>query len=196
MSDERRQFQRLALAEPLDGWFGDYAVRLVDVSAKGALIESEEILPPNARALLRFYWRGEEVELVAETARTTDARCGLRFVEDNDALRALIALSATEMLRAFEANAAGDREGNAVGDGTMTSAQRMKSSGFVTWTFTPDGWTSRRSVLPDQPADGFTIPASEPDEQVEMLCRTYESGDTEARRLTRMLAELSVTGSA
>ena len=39
------------------------------------------------------------------------------------------------------------------------------------------------------------LAAGEPDEQAAMLCRTYETGDAEARKLTRMLAELSVSGS-
>ena len=41
-----------------------------------------------------------------------------------------------------------------------------------------------------------TIGAGEPEDQVAMLCRTYESGDAEARKLTRMLAELSVAAAA
>ncbi|HYO79629.1 MAG TPA: hypothetical protein VE010_24400, partial [Thermoanaerobaculia bacterium] len=57
------------------------------------------------------------------------------------------------------------------------------------------GWTSEKSATAEQPPDGFTIAAAEPEEQVALLCRTYESGDTEARQLTRMLAELSVAAS-
>jgi hypothetical protein len=48
--------------------------------------------------------------------------------------------------------------------------------------------------IADQPADGFTIAAGETEDQVALLCQTYESGDEEARRMTRMLAELSVAG--
>ena len=194
MTDERRRFQRLALAEPLDGWFGDFDVRLLDVSAKGALIEAGEPLLSGARALLRFYWRGEEVEILAETAHATQSRWGLRFVEDSELLRGLIAKSASELLRALEANAAGDRDSNTIGEATITSAMQLHATGFVTWVLKDAKWTSRRSLLPDQPSEGFTIPAGEPEEQVEMLCRTYQDGDAEARRLTRMLAELSVAG--
>jgi hypothetical protein len=57
--DERRGFQRLLLTRPIDGWFGDWAVRLADVSATGALIDSDESIPLEARAILRFFWRGE-----------------------------------------------------------------------------------------------------------------------------------------
>ena len=45
----------------------------------------------------------------------------------------------------------------------------------------------------DQPENGFTVAANESEEQIQMLCRTYESGDAESRRMTRMIAELSVT---
>lgn len=193
MSDERRQFQRLSLTEPLDGWFGDFAIRLIDVSATGALIESDEPIPDDSRALLRFWWRGNEIELTAETARADGSRRGLAFVEENALLCELIADSATELLRAWNANANGNREANLVGDQTFTAAMHRHTSGYVTWTFCADGWKSRPSLLPDQPPDGFTISAAEPDEQVEMLRRTYESGDAEARRLTRLLAEISVT---
>jgi hypothetical protein len=192
VSDERRHFQRLTLLEPLDAWFGDYAVRLIDVSATGALIEYDEAIPADARALLRFWWRGEEVELMAETARTLESRSGLHFLEENEALCRLIAGSATEMLIALEANARGDREANVVGDETLTAAWRRPMSGFVRWIFADDSWRSERSAHADQPENGFTIAAAEPDDQVALLCRTYESGGTEARQLTRMLAELSV----
>lgn len=192
MNDERRQFQRLVLTEPVDAWFGDFNVRLIDVSATGALIEHDEPLPDDARALLRFWWRGQELEMTAVTARTDEIRSGLRFIEESEILRDLIAESAAEMLRALEANARGDREANVIGDETITSAWRQPATGFVRWIFSAAGWKKERSLLPDQPVDGFTIAAAESDEQVQLLCRTYEAGDTEARRLTRMLAELSV----
>ncbi|HEX9984481.1 MAG TPA: PilZ domain-containing protein [Thermoanaerobaculia bacterium] len=197
MTDERREFQRLHLTQPLDGWFGDWSVRMVDVSTKGALIEhADEDLPPEARALVRFFWRGEEIELLAEAIRTDDNRRGLVFIDDSPELRRIITASATELLRAQEANAHGQRELNRIGDETLTaaSAARLHGEAFVTYRLIDGSWKRRQSLLPDQPPDGFTIPAGEADEQVKLLCTTYENGDTEARRMTRLLAELSVVG--
>lgn len=195
MSDERRAYQRLTLAEPLDAWFGDFSVRLVDVSASGAQIEHEEAIPDDARALLRFFWRGKEVEILAETARLIHTnRVGLRFLEENDTLRMLIAMSAADVLRALEANARGDRGANVVGDETLTSTWRTQATGYVRWELEDGHWTPHHANEPDQPENGFTIAAAEADDQVAMLRRTYEAGDAEARRLTRMLAELSVAG--
>ena len=196
MTEERRQFQRLTLLEPVDGWFGDYAVRLLNVSATGALVEADEELPDDARGLLRFFWRGAEIELLAKTARKLAIQTGLEFLEESEELCRLIAASATELLLAQEANAAGRRDANVFGDETLTTASAAsRVGGFVTWTYGDGGWKARRSLLPDQPPDGFTIQAGEPEDQVALLCRTYESGDTESRRLTRMLAEISVAGS-
>jgi hypothetical protein len=195
MSDERRIYQRLTLREPLDAWFGDFPVRLVDVSATGALVEYDEYdepIPDDARGLLRFYWRGREIEVIAETARTLERRSGLKFIEENDTLNQSIADSAKEILLALDANARGDRSANVVGEETITSAWRRPAAGFVRWTYDGGQWHSELAAECDQPADGFTIAAAEPDEQVALLCSTYESGDAEARRLTRMLAELSV----
>lgn len=194
MSDERRLYQRLTLVEPLDGWFGDFAVRLIDVSATGALIEYDEPIHADARALLRFYWRGNGIEVLAETARTLEHRSGLKFLEDHDLLCHLIAESAKEMLHAFEANARGDRDANRIGDETMTSLWRRPATGYVRWMFNDGQWHSEHAASSHQPEDGFTIAAGESEEQVALLCHTYESGDAEARRLTRMLAELSVAG--
>jgi hypothetical protein len=48
------------------------------------------------------------------------------------------------------------------------------------------------SRTPDQPKDGFTVPASEPPEHVEQLCQTYLKGTEEDRKLILLLARLSV----
>ena len=77
MTDERRVYQRLTLTEPIDGWFGDFAIRLIDVSATGALVEYDDPIPDDARALLRFFWRSREIEVLAETVRTIERRLAL-----------------------------------------------------------------------------------------------------------------------
>lgn len=195
--DERREFQRLVLTQPLDGWFGDWAVTLADVSATGARIESDDDIPIDARAILRFFWRGDELEITAQTVRRTNGEFGLRFIEQDERLNRAIAASVSELLSAQHANAMGIRDENRVGDQTLTgaSARVLKQRMFVTCTLNDGEWKKRSSMLPDQPPDGFTVSALAEPAEIEMLCRTYEAGDTESRRLTRLLAELSVAGS-
>lgn len=192
MNEEQRKFQRLNLTRPLDGWFGDFAVRLTVVSAVGARIEHDEPIPESSRGLLRFYWRDQELEILSETVLGDDGHSGIRFLDDSDGLRRAIAESARELLRAQEANATGNRAANFIGDATLTAASGLHGHGYVTWVFHDGQWKGRPALLPEQPQDGFTISAHEPDEQVEVLRQTYERGDAEARRLTRLLAELSV----
>ncbi|HUR80679.1 MAG TPA: PilZ domain-containing protein [Thermoanaerobaculia bacterium] len=194
MNDERREYQRLNLTEPLDAWFGDFTVRLVEVSMAGAQIEHDEPIPQGARGQLRFYFRGTEVEILSVTARLIEpGRSGLHFLEESEMLRALIVASAADMIRAIEANARGDRAANVIGDETLTAAWHRPIAGFVEWTFDDGRWSARPCRVCDQPENGFTISAAEAEDQVELLRRTYESGDDEARQMTRTLAELSIT---
>lgn len=191
--NERRIYQRLHLTKPLDGWFGDFSVQLRDVSVSGALIDTHEEIPVGSRALLRFYWMDHELEIMAETARNDFGQAGLQFLDDSEILRELIADSARQVLLAQQANADGDRERNIVhGDETLTAASAgLGTSAYLMFTFENGTWTSRRALLPDQPENGFTIGDGESPEHIQLLCRTYEAGDEESRRLTRLLAELS-----
>ena len=193
--EERREFQRLNLTKPLDGWFGDFSVLVVEVSASGAKIVHDEELPMDSRGLLRFSWRGHELEILSQITRSEGARSGVHFLEKNAEVRSLITDSVNEVLRAQEANAAGDRARNVVGDETLTSASAglRGASGFLQYHLTDAGWKCHRVLLPDQPEDGFTVSANELQEQIDLLCTTYATGDGEAKRMTRMIAELSVT---
>jgi len=193
--DERREFQRLHLTKPIDGWFGDFSVLVVEVSASGAKIVHDDAIPHGARGLLRFSWRGIDVEVLSQITRSEGARSGVHFLDSNTALREMIANSANEVLRAQQANAQGDRARNIVGDETLTAASAgvRAASGSLQYHLTPTGWKCHRALLPDQPDDGFTVSANESQEQIDLLCNTYESGDAEAKRMTRMIAEVSVT---
>lgn len=192
MTGDERQSERLTMPEPVDGWFGDFAVRIVDVSATGAQFEADEAIPLDAQALLRFYWHGEEIEVRGETKSSGVSRYAIAFVENSEVLQNLIAAAAAELTRAQEANARGERDQNLIGDQTLTAASRGLATGYTCWRFSGGQWTARPSLLCDQPPDGFTVSNAEPADQVELLCHTYESGDDEARRMTRLLAEMSV----
>lgn len=192
MTEERRRFERLHLKQPVDGWFGDFAVRLVDISASGARVDHDEPIPVDSRALLRFFWRGDEIEVLAQITRTNDVQAGVRFLEESPLLVRSIEVCLAELTAALEANARGDRDANQFGDETITSAWRHPVAGYVRWTWSVTGWRSEQTDSPEQPDDGFTIAASEPIDQVGLLCNTYETGDDEARRMTRMLAAMSV----
>lgn len=195
MIDERRQYQRLNITRPVDGWFGDFPVMVVEVSGDGAKIVHDDPLPPGSRGLLRFTWRGEDVEVTAEIVRSDGARSGVHLMDDSPELRRLIVDAGMELLRAQEANARGDREHNVVGDGTLTAASAAVGdrSGYLQYRFSNGVWKCRHVLIPEQPTNGFTVSSNETQEQIDLLCTTYATGDEEAKRITRMIAEASVT---
>ena len=100
-----------------------------------------------------------------------------------------------EIVRAQIANATGDRLHNVIGgDATLTAVSEIPSSDiFLSLHLGAHGWKRHRSLLPDQPEDGFTVRASVPAEEIDLLCTTYEKGDEESRQLTRLMAQLSVS---
>jgi hypothetical protein len=193
---ERRSQERLHMVRPINGWFGDHAVRVLDLSTSGGRIESAEEIPLGSRGLFRFVWRKQEIEVTAEIVRAGKDDEGLRFTEESGVVRRLISEANAEVRRAQAANALGLREQNIIdGDQTLTAAsaaQRGLTRGFVIWTYDGNAWSNRKALLPDQPPDGFTVAAAESEEQVEKLRKSYEKGDEEGRNLIRRLAELSV----
>jgi hypothetical protein len=53
-------------------------------------------------------------------------------------------------------------------------------------------WERKWTTSSEQPADGFTMRASESAEGVERLCETYLRGNADDRRLIRLMAQMSV----
>ncbi len=185
MSDERRAFQRLNLTQPVDGAFGGVPLRIVEVSARGVLASTDEPLQRGARGVVRFQWRGENVEAGAAVVWCEEGRAGFRLDEVPELLRHLLEESVTELLKAQKT------EGSA--PNIVDDARFPVADVFDIYTLDGGVWTRRTSLLPDQPSNGFTITPFEPPEHIELLCRTFERGDAETRRLTRLFAELSVT---
>jgi hypothetical protein len=186
VSDERRAFQRLNLTQPVDGAFGGVPLRIVEVSARGVLALTDRQFQPGARGLVRFQWRGENVEAGAAVVWCEEGRAGFRLDEVPEILRHLLEESVTELLKAQKTEGSAP---NIVDDDVRFPVADV----FDIYTLDGGVWTRRTSLLPDQPPNGFTIAPSEPPEHIELLCRTFERGDAETRRLTRLFAELSVT---
>jgi len=193
---ERRTTERLHLVKPIEARFGDFTVRILDLSTTGARIESDSEIPLGTRGSLRFSWRKEQLDVSAELVRAGEGDEGLRFREENGLVRRLISEANAEVRKAQAANALGLREQNVIdGDQTLTAASAAARSlvkGFIVWTFDGKGWISKKALLPDQPDDGFPVAAAESFEQVEQLRKSYENGDKDARDLIRRLASLSV----
>lgn len=197
---ERREFQRLSLPAPLSAEFGAASVQVLEIGVTGARLEADHPLTVGVRHPLRFVWEGEQLELEAEVVRSVTPstppasprrQSGVAFAaaqpEMADRLRGLLARIVLHRLseRRLEAPALELVDA----DDTL----RPGDARFVTWTREEGVWRKRRSFLPDQPDDGFTVAASEDREELQRLCRTWEQADAEGRRLLRLFCELSVS---
>jgi hypothetical protein len=208
-SEDRRRFQRLRLTKPILGRARDNNVLILDLGVGGAFLEHHGTAIPGERLRLLFRWQSEDVELECEVVRSTVVRgygsdaksavshTGVRFLEavgdSAERLKDLIATFVGRVLAAQKANAAGEAPSI---DTSMLEqlghARRTRTHGYSTYRLKDGKWWCIPTQSPEQPADGFTVPAYEDEEEVQTLCRTYEQSDDEGRRLIRLVAELSV----
>jgi hypothetical protein len=205
---DRRRFQRLKLAKPILGTLDGQGALILDVGVGGAFVEHYGRTRPDTRMTLTFRWQGEDIEFVCEVARTTVARpesgaqgavshTGLRFLEGkgdaNAKLQDMMATFIGRLLAAQRANSsAEDSGGGADILSQLGQARRLRTRGYMSYRLEGDGWSIVRTINPAQPPNGFTVAAYEDEEELETLCAAYKSGNEEARKMIRLVAELSV----
>lgn len=220
---DRRQFQRFDLDPPIPGKLGVLDVIIVDVGVLGSMIEHDQQTARDQITTLVFYTEAGMIELEVEVVYTSPQpwkdpdnphrgqkafHSGIRFRQatgDSDArLRLLIATCARRGIRADQAKKQSESDPPVVpipdpGNETLSPfrVRRETTSGGGYDTYRLDGrsWRKRSTTLPKQPPDGFTVPSSEDDDHVQLLCRTYESTSEEGRKMVRALAEVSVSKS-
>ncbi|HUP48206.1 MAG TPA: hypothetical protein VNA04_05380 [Thermoanaerobaculia bacterium] len=149
---------------------------------------------------------------------TTVYQSGLLFADVTDdaaaTLREMVATIVSRSLAEQVANARGIgpvternmpvfRSGAVVGGGLdrgQGKAQRYLPTsevavdrGYTRCTLVANRrWEQKWTRSPDQPPEGFTVLATEPQEHVDQLCETYLQATEDGRRLIRRLAEASV----
>src|SRR5204863_423556 len=192
--DERREFQRLHLASPIQGMFGSVPVAIQEVGILGARVHHNEPLASD-RGDLRFTSGGESVAMRCEVVRSVNGASGLRFIaaleDSGERLRSLLAQLVTqEFARRYDDSATKMKVRRLV-DGDKTV--RGTDAQFISYRFEDAGWKRRHVFLPEQPSVGFTVARGEDVEEMRRLCEVYEASDEEGRRLIRLFAELSVS---
>ena len=206
---ERREFQRLKLTKPILATMRGANALILDIGMAGAFVEHHGTAVPGERFPLSFRWQEEDVVFLCEVARTsvvrspgsegdnTVSQSGLKFIDQTDEaaarLQELIASFLTHILAAQKANAAGERS-HSPGEQILArlgDARRSRARGFVAWHFLGGRWQHFVTESRRQVPNGFTVGSHEDDEEVQTLCRAYETADEEGRDLIRMVAELS-----
>lgn len=202
--DERRQYGRVTPVKRIRGLVGNVVVFVLDVSVAGARVAHQDPLPAvGGVSTLTFEWEGRRFQGKCEIRRTrTEKPAKSQFekplyhsgvVLTTDALnekilREIVAESVARALDEQKANA------NGIPAIAAQSFQTGKGDDFVRYEFRGGAWTQTPTKESRQPhGEGFTISASETPQKVSMLCRAYESGDAEGRKLIRTFAALSIS---
>jgi len=207
VANDRREFQRLHLAKPILALMDGQNALILDIGVGGAYIEHYGALASGARFRLLFRWRGEDVEFLCEVRRSYVIRqggdslsivshSGVSFVEaigDSETrLNDMMATFVGRVLAAQRANASGTQQGSESLPLTqLGGARRARTRGWMAFRYKDGTWRRTLATSPTQPPDGFTVAAYEEEDELAMLCRSYEAANDEGRRLIRLLAELS-----
>lgn len=202
-ASDRRRYSRIKLDHPLSARFGDTRTKVVELSLIGFRIAHEGRMPVGEQRRLVVDWQGSPIDIGCALVRSTLWRLaramgeqsiyhsGLRIVEQSresfDRLRELIA---ERILRALE-----EQKANARGIPPLAAYMYQPEKGdlFRRCEWIDGEWRISETIRAGQPQNGFTVSADVDPAHVKMLCETWERTTEEGRRLTRMLAELSIS---
>lgn len=190
--EERREFQRLDLDQPMVGILDGVEVTIVEIGVLGARVRHSVPLDGKSSEL-RFTYDTDEITLRCEVVRTIDGQSGIRFLaavgDSGDRLRTMLGDLVTKELERRRSVAADNTSPAVDGDKTV----RGTAAGYVSYRLEDGVWRRRRVFLPEQPLSGFTVAHEADGEEIQQLRRVYQASDDEGRRLIRLFAELSVS---
>lgn len=200
---ERRRYGRIKLDSPLRARFGNVQVRVLEVSVSGFLVAHEGRFATSEPRPFALEWNGRTIDLECAVARSTLYRLakslgekslyhtGLRIVGfDGDGFNLLRELIADRILRALEEQKANSR---GIPPLNVYMYQPEKGELYRRCELVDGAWRKSETIRPLQPPNGFTISAEVDPYHVDMLCDTWEQTTSEGRRLTQLLAELSIS---
>ena len=199
---ERRRFGRVELDEPLAALIGDIPVEVVDVSVAGFRMMHETRFLAGESKVIRMVWNGREMKFVCHVVRSILHRLA-RTSSEKTIYQSGVQIDAAigdaeNTLRDFIADrvkrALAEQKENARGVPPISTFlyQVGKGDRFRRCELKEGKWRVFDTTRAEQPREGFTISAELDPTQVDLLCKTYEATSEEGRRLTRLLAELSI----
>lgn len=202
--EERRQFARVTPVQRIRGTAGNVVIFVMDLSLSGLRLAHQDPLPAVGQRLpVTFDWEGRRFSGTCELRRTTTAKPArsqfekplyhsgvVILAKDATGERVLRDIIAACVSRALDEQRANEQGIPAI---AAQSFQTGKTDEFLRYELRANGWTKTPTRDAQQPMEGFTISASEAPAKVAMLCRAYEGGDAESRKLIRTFAALSIS---
>ena len=204
-SRERRSYGRVHLETKLRGSVDAVPIFVTEVSVSGVRVIHENRFPtkPDGVHQLWFDWNEHTLRFQVELIRTTIAKLakkpgdkslydsGLRYVHSDAKSDRLL----RELIGEYVVRSLNEQLSNAHGIPPLAaySYQTGKGNRYRRCEFFNGVWRKAETFDPQQPEFGFTIAADTDPEQVEILCKTWEVVGAEGRRLTQLLAQLSIS---
>lgn len=188
---------------PLSARFGSTRVKVLEMSVVGFLLAHEGRLHAPDTRTLSLQWQGAEIGVECHVVRSalwrlakamgeqSVYRSGVRIIDSSrESFNALRELIAERIVRALE-----EQKANARGIPPLAAYMYQPGKGDLLrrCEYIDGAWRKTETIRAEQPANGFTVSAEVDPHHLEMLCRTWESTTAEGRRLTQLLAELSIS---
>lgn len=198
----KRRYERVKLLKPLPATVSGRRAYIIDLSVAGfSVVHQESIGPIGDEPLLSFEWEGRRISVRCTIARSGVERAGTATSptlyqsgleisevaqEGKTALRELVHAYVERALDEQKANARG------IPPVAVQYQQTATATEFVRHEYASGKWSKRRTRDRDQPLNGFTVAADQPDEEVELLRQAWVKGDRAMREIIRQTAELSI----
>lgn len=190
-----RQTPRVILRSALEGTFDGLPVLVLELGLGGAKFEHRqrldvgsagpftcESISADGRVAYSIMLPGEEGILY---------HSGISFPTLSDAQKErlfdVLMSEAQEQVREWELNLNGK---------AWLPPEAVKRSAvasrYLTLRFAKNAWKRTISADPNQPPDGITVASDTPDQEVAILCETYETADEATRELLRRIATVTL----
>ena len=189
-----RQSPRVILRKPREGRFGDECILVLELGLAGAKFEHATRVAIGTKATFvcgPLIARGDvRHSIVLPAAKGIVHHTGISFPA-LDALQQkhlydLLMDEAQEQVSEWEANLQG------IGWRPRPSRKSAVVRRFIALRKTPQGWTRTITTDPNQPIDGVAVPDDTPENELEILRRTYDSADKTSRELMRRIAMVGI----
>jgi hypothetical protein len=201
--DDRRRYGRIHLAPPLRGEIDGLFAAISEISLVGVRLMHDTRLPAETSHQIRFKWKEFTIRLRGEVIRTTIKKLAKRPGEASlyeSGIRITEAVGESEkllkdLIADFVVRSINEQIANARGVPPLAaySYQTGKGDRHRRCELVNGAWRKVETTDPQQPPNGFTISAEIEADEVDMLCRTFEVCDAEGKRLTQILAQLSIS---
>jgi len=194
LAKERRSEERLKLTVMVVVGISRHQGTLLDISKKGASVQSFAATKPDERVLFTLRFRNLKIELngivrgcrvVAIKPRPTYVS-RLQFIDVSETARE----SLDEFMRMIDE--VGRRTWKRTEDGyarRATGTPREIIAVYTQLVKRDSVWEEMLVFDPEQPEDGVTLPSGTPTGEIAHFCEMYDAADADGRMLLRQQAE-------